>query len=177
VNAIDVAGGAPVLVGDVRPVGDQAPVGDHVAKWVRQRNLIAAVHESLAHLISRDYFPARAKSAHFVSRGCEDFPNCRSRAERHQAVFILARVAFPNRAFQQNMRTTPPRRVAQSGSAPRSGPGGRRFKSCHSDQKPLAPGRRPMISDDLQTTNLGVGSLNLFGPPFGRGSAQPKMVS
>jgi resolvase-like protein len=31
--------------------------------------------------------------------------------------------------------TTPPRRVAQSGSAPRSGRGGRRFKSCHSDQK------------------------------------------
>ena len=46
----------------------------------------------------------------------------------------LARAAFPNRAFQQNMRTTPPRRVAQSGSAPRSGRGGRRFKSCHSDQ-------------------------------------------
>jgi len=27
------------------------------------------------------------------------------------------------------------RSVAQSGSAPRSGRGGRRFKSCHSDQK------------------------------------------
>src|SRR4051794_20213843 len=30
------------------------------------------------------------------------------------------------------------RSVAQSGSAPRSGRGGRRFKSCHSDQLPLA---------------------------------------
>ena len=33
----------------------------------------------------------------------------------------------------------PNRSVAQSGSAPRSGRGGRRFKSCHSDQ--ISPSR------------------------------------
>jgi hypothetical protein len=42
-------------------------------------------------------------------------------------------LAFLTQASVRKIRT-PSRSVAQSGSAPRSGRGGRRFKSCHSDQ-------------------------------------------
>ncbi len=45
------------------------------------------------------------------------------------------------------------RSVAQPGSAPRSGRGGRRFKSCHSDQifRPLLQRAIPMSADRIRT--------------------------
>ena len=40
-DAIDVAGRAPVLVDDIRPVGDQAAVGDEIAGVVDRGQLDA----------------------------------------------------------------------------------------------------------------------------------------
>ena len=55
------------------------------------------------------------------------------------------------------------RSVAQPGSAPRSGRGGRRFKSCHSDHFPhcsrnfLPPGGRAALSQEPKRTLRGIG--------------------
>ena len=85
-------------------------------------------------MISHDYFPNQCKIGLFCFNRLRRFSQLTQPRRTPPGGLHLARVAFPSRAFQQNMRTTPPRRVAQSGRAPRSGRGGRRFKSCHSDQ-------------------------------------------
>src|SRR4029078_8823573 len=63
------------------------------------------------------------------------------------AVIASLKLAFKDAGV---IRPAISRSVAQSGSAPRSGRGGRRFKSCHSDQhlahpEPAAPTVSPTV--------------------------------
>src|SRR3954454_5877962 len=58
----------------------------------------------------------------------------RARGQPWPAVAALAG-AGPRRYISRLTRDDRLRSVAQSGSAPRSGRGGRRFKSCHSDHR------------------------------------------
>ena len=69
-------------------------------------------------------------------RGSARLPRSRSRSAFKTRVPGWAVIAFLKLAFRDAgvIRPAFSRSVAQSGSAPRSGRGGRRFKSCHSDQ-------------------------------------------
>lgn len=70
--------------------------------------------------------------------------NRRPRAESRPKGAESFGIALAGRGFGgYNAAFEPARSVAQSGSAPRSGRGGRRFESCHSDQvrkRKKAPG-------------------------------------
>jgi hypothetical protein len=62
----------------------------------------------------------------------------RTTSYQHRASGATERIccgAWPGRLYSSLFRAS--RSVAQPGSAPRSGRGGRRFKSCHSDQLSL----------------------------------------
>ena len=70
------------------------------------------------------------------------------------------------------MQRTGLRSVAQSGSAPRSGRGGRRFKSCHSDQLPSRE-RSSRLREQIaerRFDHTGVGPFCVFGPQSDRRS-------
>ena len=77
--------------------------------------------------------PARGQRArrmlrHGAGRSLDRFQHLRRRLRGHRSSHACGR--SPTRVISPAFRLS----VAQSGSAPRSGRGGRRFKSCHSDQ-------------------------------------------
>ncbi len=132
-------------VPEVKALGqriDFAMISRSVTEWLGRQdsNLGMAVPKTAA--LPLGDAPKRAVEAAYIApgRGAGNRPG---RQAKRVVSWLAARHARRYKAASREHRC---RSVAQSGSAPRSGRGGRRFKSCHSDHSSTSAEERPRRS-------------------------------